>query len=583
MIATTLLPIPVRMPWHRPTLRIETLALILSLWFTATCNALFWNAALGDRSFSEPGTVAYAIALGVALTALHFVLLTVLSLLMPRRAIRAVLAILSVITAAATYFMQSYHVYLDPEMIRNVLATDPREAGELLSWAMVLPIAARLLPPLALIYGVELRRQPALPAFGVRIACVAGALLVGAGALMTSFQDFSSFMRGKKEARYLITPANVLYSTARAAIADSASAGQPRQPVGTDAALAAGWATHTKPVLLVVVVGETARAANWGLSGYARQTTPQLAALDVINFPNVTACGTSTEVSVPCMLSAIGRRAYDEKRIHNSEALPHVLSHAGFRVAWLDNQSGCKGTCDGLEKWRPEPAAAPASCPDGNCFDSALVSGARALTAGKAENTVLFLHMIGNHGPNYAKRYPAEFPHFTPTCETADLGRCTQQEIVNTFDNALRYTDHVLAQTIAFLKEKQATHDTAMVFVSDHGESLGENGLYLHGMPYAIAPAVQKEVPMVMWLSDSYRADFSLNADCLRAHAAEPVAHDHLFHTVLGLLNVQTGIYERGYDIAATCAAPPASYANAKPGDQKARNTPATRTTGAHA
>lgn len=287
--------------------------------------------------------------------------------------------------------------------------------------------------------------------------------------LLTTAQTYPSIER---VARPYLKLANVLYSTARAAIADSASAGQPRQPVGTDAALAAGWATHTKPVLLVVVVGETARAANWGLSGYARQTTPHLAALDVINFPNVTACGTSTEVSVPCMLSAIGRRAYDEKRIRNSEALPHVLSHAGFRVAWLDNQSGCKGTCDGLEKWRPEPAAAPTSCPEGNCFDSALVSGARALTAGKAENTVLFLHMIGNHGPNYAKRYPAEFRHFTPTCETADLGRCTQQEIVNTFDNALRYTDHVLAQTIAFLKEKQATHDTAMVFVSDHGESL---------------------------------------------------------------------------------------------------------------
>ena len=171
----------------------------------------------------ELGQLALIIALGVALTALHFVLLAVLSILAPRRAIRAVLAILSVITAAATYFMQSYHVYLDPEMIRNVLATDPREAGELLSWAMVLPIAARLLPPLALIYGVELRRQTALPAFGVRVACVAGALLVGAGALMTSFQDFSSFMRGKKEARYLITPANVLYSTARATIADHRS------------------------------------------------------------------------------------------------------------------------------------------------------------------------------------------------------------------------------------------------------------------------------------------------------------------------------------------------------------------------
>ena len=453
--------------------------------------------------------------------------------------------------------MQIYHVYLDPGMIRNVLATDPREAGELFSWAMVLPTAARSLPPLALIYWVELRRQPRLPAIAVRIACVAGALLLGSGALMATFQDFSSFMRGKKEARYLITPANFLYSTVRTAIADGSSARQPRQPVGTDATLDAGWATHSKPVLMVVVIGETARAANWGFSGYARQTTPQLAALDVINFTDVTACSTSTEVSLPCMLSAVGRRAYDEKRIRNSEALPHVLSHAGFRVAWLDNQSGCKGTCDGLETWRPDPAAAPASCPDGNCFDGVLVDGARTLTAGKAENTVLFLHMIGNHGPNYAKRYPAEFQHFAPTCETADLGRCTQQEIVNAFDNALRYTDHVLAQTIAFLKEKQSTHDTAMVFVSDHGESLGENGLYLHGIPYAIAPAVQKKVPMTMSISESYRSRFALNADCLRANAARPVAHDHLFLTVLGLLSVRTSIYESRLDIASACLRQP--------------------------
>lgn len=577
MTTTALLPVPVGMPRRRLVMRVETLALILSLWFTASANPLFWGVALAGRSLSEPSSIFYAIALGVALTALHFVLLAVLATLVPRPTVRALLAFLAAGTAVATYFMQGYHVYLDPGMVRNVLATDPREAGELLSYAMVLPIAVRLLPPLALIYAVELRSQAALNAIGVRVACVAVALLLGVGALMTSFKDFSAFMRGNKEARYLITPANLLYSSVRVAIADGA-AKQTRQPVGTDAVLGPGWADRTKPVLLVVVVGETARAANWGLSGYARQTTPQLAALDVINFPKVTACGTSTEVSLPCMLSAVGRRAYDEERIRNSEALPHVLAHAGWRVVWLDNQSGCKGTCDGLETWRPEPAAMPAICPDGNCFDSALVSGARTLTAGRAENTVLFLHMIGNHGPNYAKRYPAEFRHFTPTCETADLGRCTQQEIVNTFDNALRYTDHVLAQTIAFLKEKQATHDTAMIFVSDHGESLGEYGLYLHGMPYAVAPSVQKEVPMVMWVSDQYRSSFSLNTDCLRARAVEPVAHDHLFHSVLGLLDIRSGIYDSRYDLASACTAPLQSDANAKPRRSTERSSPSART-----
>lgn len=552
MNATALL----RFPRRRPAMRVEILALILALWFTAACNPLFWNAALGQRSLAVPGTIAYAAAIGVLLTALHFVLLVLVSMLVPRRAIRALLAILTAGTAIAAYFMQAYHVYLDPEMMRNVLHTSPREAGELLTWAMAPPIAAYLLPPLALIFWIELRHAPALRTLGFRIACIVVALLSGAGALMISFQDFSSFMRTKKEARYLITPSNYLYSTVRNVVADGASARQPRQPVGTDATLAAGRVSRGKPVLLVLVVGETVRDANWGLSGYARQTTPELATLDVINFPKVAACGTSTEVSLPCMLSPVGRRAYDEKRIRNSESLPHVLARAGFRVAWLDNQSGCKGTCDGLERWRPDAATMSADCPGGVCFDSALVAGARVLTEGKAENTVLFLHMIGNHGPNYAKRYPAEFRRFAPTCETADLGRCTQQEIVNSFDNAVLFTDHVLAQTIAFLKEKQASHDTALIFVSDHGESLGENGLFLHGMPYAIAPAVQKEVPMIMWLPDSDRTGFSLDTGCLRARTAEPVAHDHLFHTVLGLLGIRTGIYESGYDLTSACAAP---------------------------
>ncbi|MDX9707740.1 MAG: sulfatase-like hydrolase/transferase, partial [Azospira sp.] len=276
----------------------------------------------------------------------------------------------------------------------------------------------------------------------------------------------------------------------------------------------------------------------------------------VINFERVTACGTSTEVSVPCMLSPYGRHAYDEARIRGSESLPHVLSRGGFRVAWLDNQSGCKGTCDGLETWRPDAAKAPEECRDGECFDGALVAGARHLTEGRPENTVLFLHQIGNHGPAYGKRYPAGFRRFEPTCDSADLGRCSPQAIVNTYDNALLYTDHVLAQAIALLKEREATHDTALVYVSDHGESLGENGLFLHGMPYAIAPAVQKEVPMVMWLSAGYGTSFALDADCLRRRAAEPATHDHLFHTVLGLLDLRTAARDRDYDLSDACKPP---------------------------
>jgi lipid A ethanolaminephosphotransferase len=541
---------------RRLPLSAEALALILGLWFAAACNAPFWHTALAGRSLAEPRTLAYAAALFVLLTALHFTLLAILAALVPRRAVRPLFAALAVVTAFAAYYMQAYALYLDAEMIRNVLHTDLREAGELFSWAMLPPLLAWLLPPLALVRRTELRRRPPLRAAGIRLASVAAALIVGALAALSGFQDLSALLREKKEARYLITPANYLYAAARNAVAGSGAPAGPRLPVGADAALAAGWETHQKPALLIVVVGETARAANWGLSGYARQTTPQLAALDVINFARVTACGTSTEVSVPCMLSPYGRHAYDERRIRGSESLPHVLSRGGFRVAWLDNQSGCKGTCDGLESWRPDAAATPEECRDGECFDGALVAGARRLTDGRPENTVLFLHLIGNHGPTYGKRYPAGFRRFEPTCDSADLGRCSPQAIVNTYDNALLYTDHVLAQAIALLKEKQETHDTALVYVSDHGESLGENGLFLHGMPYAIAPAVQKEVPMVMWLSAGYGASFALDADCLRRRAAEPATHDHLFHTVLGLLDLRTAARDRNYDLSDACKPP---------------------------
>ncbi|MFC5300397.1 phosphoethanolamine transferase [Azospira restricta] len=546
--------------------RVETLALALSLWFTVACNPLFWAAALHERALTEAHTLAYAAALGGVLTALHFVLLALFATLVPRRAIRPLFAALAAGTAAAAYYMRAYHVYLDPEMIRNVLHTDVREAGELFSWGMLPPLLGYLLPPLALLACCELRALPRARAAGFRLASIAAGTAVAALATVAAFQDLSALVREKKEVRYLITPANYLYSAARNLVADTKADTVARLPVGADAAPAASWQQRAKPALLVVVVGETARAANWGLSGYARQTTPELAALDVINFAKVTACGTSTEVSVPCMLSPYGRHAYDERRIRGSEALPHVLRHGGFRVAWLDNQSGCKGTCDGLENWRPDRASSPADCPDGGCRDGALLAGARQLTAGPAGNTVLFLHPIGNHGPTYAKRYPPEFRRFTPTCETADLGRCTQQEIVNSYDNALLYTDHVLAAAVAFLKEKQATHDTALLFVSDHGESLGEKGLYLHGMPYAIAPQVQKEVPMVLWLSAGYRDSFALDADCLRRRAAAPATHDHLFHTVLGLLDLQTAARDADYDLAAGCRRPPTTIAATPPG-----------------
>ncbi len=238
-----------------------------------------------------------------------------------------------------------------------------------------------------------------------------------------------------------------------------------------------------------------------------------------------------------------------------------MLARAGFKVLWRDNQSGCKGVCDGLPAEQLDHAKVDNLCAEGQCLDEVLMEGMEGLARDTRGNLFLVLHQLGSHGPAYYKRYPAVFKRFTPACESEDLRRCTQAEIVNAYDNSLLYTDFFLGRLVAFLDKAQATHDTAMLYVSDHGESLGENGLYLHGVPQSIAPAVQREVPFVVWLSAAFRRNFHVSDRCLREHASQPVSHDNLFHSLLGVLDIQTRAYDPAMDLFAPCREPTAGTA----------------------
>jgi lipid A ethanolaminephosphotransferase len=309
------------------------------------------------------------------------------------------------------------------------------------------------------------------------------------------------------------------------------------------------------PHVLVIVLGETARAQNFSLLGYARDTNPELAKLPITAFSNVKSCGTSTEISVPCMFSPYGRADYDESRIRNSESLLDVLARAGYRVRWIDNQSGCKGVCKGagVEYEKIDPALAPDLCRDGECYDEVLARRLETVLPEVRENTVFVLHMMGNHGPAYFRRYPAAFRRFVPDCATAELRDCSREQVVNAYDNAIGYTDHVLARVVGVLNGAAGRLDSAMLYVSDHGESLGENGLYLHGIPYAIAPEQQTHVPMMVWLSPAMSRGGDVSARCLRAKADSALSHDNLFHSVLGLLDVSTSVYREERDIFDGC------------------------------
>ena len=542
----SLLP-PRRQAWALP---IEAVLLLVSLFFVGVSNQSFWAGAMAHRAADDPQSWLFAASACVLLVAVHVVLL---GLVATRRNVRPLLTALLVCTAFASYFMGKYSVFLDPTMLRNLLHTDPGEARDLLAWDMVPHLALQAALPIWLLWRLQISHRPWRSAALWRLGAIGASLMFGAGALMLVSQDLISLMREQKALRYLVTPANYVYSLARVATADAVGATHALTPIGVDAVMGPAWLRHQKPLLFVVVIGETARAANWGLDGYARQTTPELARLGVVNFSDVNSCGTNTETSLPCIFSRIGRRDYDEARIRGEESLLHVLQRAGFDVQWRDNQSGCKGICAGLSSMTMVKQGDPALCNDKECMDEALLGGLDAQVADGRGNRVVVLHQMGSHGPAYHRRAPPAFQQFKPTCETSELRKCSTQQVINSYDNSILYTDHVLAQTIAFLKSQSERYDTAMLYLSDHGESLGENNLFLHGMPYAIAPKEQTRVPMVMWLSDAYASSRNIDLGCLRSRAAEHASHDDLFHTVLGMLDVQTKVYEPALDVVRAC------------------------------
>jgi lipid A ethanolaminephosphotransferase len=538
-----------------PTVRIETLVLAVVAWIIATMNGGWWSAVNAGRDWSHPANWLFVLACFAALTLLHFALIVPFA---SRWIVRPLLTLLVVISAGAAYYIHTFNVLLDPTMIQNVLRTDRHEAADLLNAGLIIWVIAWSGLPIIFIWLVRIERLPLLRAVLTRAVVVVAALVLGALALLPISRDITSFMRNQREARYLITPSNYIWGLALDSMHDARDVRVTREPVGRDAHLMKAALDASAPRVFVLVVGETARAANFSLLGYSRPTNPELAKLDITAFTDVKSCGTSTEVSVPCMFSPYGRAEYDERRIRNSETLLDVLVRAGYRVRWIDNQSGCKGVCKGagVEYEKIDPATAPDLCHEGECYDEII---ARRLAAGLAQvqgNTVFVLHMMGNHGPAYFRRYPAAFRKFVPDCATAELRDCSREEVVNAYDNAILYTDHVLSRVIGALRAESPRLDSALLYVSDHGESLGEKGLYLHGIPYSIAPDLQTHVPMIVWLSGAMTDSGDVDARCLRGKAGAKLSHDNVFHSVLGLLDVSTSAYREDRDLFDGCRGP---------------------------
>ena len=555
--ATWAEPGPLTRP-PRGALRPATAIILAALWIATIANLALWRALAGLPELANGRGLAFGIAFGVMIAAVHVALL---SLLAWRWTLKPVLALVLLSAAVGAYFMLTYGVVIDRTMMVNVLLTDTREARELLSWRMLGALLLLGALPLALLWRTPLRwatplRQTGQNAILLIASC---AVLAGAGGLF--FQDFSATMRNHTQLRYLVNPLNSFYALAIMGRKPIQRSGVAVAPLGEDAHLPA-LAAVARPPLLIMVLGETARADHIGLNGYARDTTPRLAQERVVSLRNVWSCGTNTAASVPCMFSNLGREAF-ENRQTNTEGLVDVLQRAGLAVLWLDNQAGgCKGVCDRVPKvdYRQLQATAPELCADDECFDEIMLRGlderiAQLPAERRARGVVVFMHQMGSHGPAYYKRTPAGFKKFMPECTTNALQQCPREQVVNAFDNTILYTDHFLASAIDWLKQRDNQWAPAMVYLSDHGESLGENNLYLHGLPYRFAPDVQKHVPWIFWLSPTFEQQSGVKLDFLARQQGEKLSHDHYFHSTLGLLGVQTQVHDPARDVFTSCRA----------------------------
>jgi lipid A ethanolaminephosphotransferase len=531
--------------------RPEWVTLIASAFLLAGFNLVLWQH-LFEITASDGKGLVMRVAFGAMVLAAFNIVLTLLAF---RRVMKPALILMFMISAGVAYFMSQYGVLIDTGMLRNFAQTNATEVRDLLSLKLLAYIVLLGVLPSWLLWKTPVNyRRWHRELLSKALVSVASVAVIG-GVALVNYQGLSSLFRNHHELRLMVVPSNYIGASFGYLREQVVSARQPFMKIGEDAQLNASWQAHDgRKSLTVLVVGESARAENFGILGYSRDTTPKLnKEAGLIAYTDVHSCGTETAVSVPCMFSEMTRKDYDASKAKNEEGLLDVLKRAGLDVIWRDNQSGCKGTCDRVTLDDVSNLKDPVLCADSECRDEILLQGLQHFIDNLNKDTVLVLHQMGSHGPEYFKRYPKEFERFTPVCESNALNNCSRDSIVNGYDNTLVYTDHVLSTLIDLLRKNQGKVDTAMLYLSDHGESLGEYNLYLHGTPYMLAPEQQKRVAMLAWFSDNYQKSFSVDTQCLQQSRDKPLSQDNLFHSMLGLLEVNSKVYDKGLDMFAGC------------------------------
>ncbi|QDW33319.1 phosphoethanolamine transferase EptA [Yersinia sp. KBS0713] len=538
----------------RYKLQCNSLGFILScaLFFTLCHNALFISKAWSLIRFDSSESYFFAATIPLVI----FCALNIIFSLLAVPLLRKPLIILFLLGgAAANYFMFSYGAVIDANMMQNAFETNAQEATALFTPRMALWLLVLGITPAIIICFVRIQAtRPWWYMLGLRAANILLSAVIIMLVATLFYKDYASLIRNNKSIVKMLTPSNFVSGSFQFARHKYFASNMSLVRIGEDAHKGPVISGQQKRTLVILVVGETARAENFSLGGYGRATNPRLQKQDVTYFKNASSCGTETAISVPCMFSNMPRKNYDATLASHQEGLMDILARAGLNVLWRENDGGCKGACDRTPHQDVTQLQLTTDCENGVCLDNALLYKLDNYINGLQGDGVIVLHQMGSHGPAYYRRSTPEFRQFAPTCDSNQIQDCTSQELVNTYDNSILYTDAMLDNTIKLLQQQSARFNTALVYLSDHGESLGENGMYLHGTPYMFAPGQQTHIPFLMWLSPEYTKSYGIDRQCLAKSAQhDEISQDNLFHTLLGMMNIQTNEYQSGMDLLEKC------------------------------
>ncbi len=515
-------------------LKSTTVLVLVAAFIAVTGNVEFFQRLLDIYSLG-------AANLGFLVSTVAVLISFIVLLILPfnnRYALKPVLVVLLIAAALIGYYTDRYGVVMDQTMIQNLLETDGDEVRGLLNVDLFVRMAALALIPSLLVMRLRLRPQTSRARIVASLRAAAAALALIAGSVAVFGGHYASFIREHKPVRYYTNPTYAVYGAFKFFVSRRTARdhGQPITQIATDAQIPA---SDVGRELVILVVGETARVDRFSLNGYSKKTNPRLEQEDnLISFRNMQSCGTATAQSLPCMFAFEGRAGFDVGTADDNENVLDVLKRAGVDVLWRDNNSGSKGVADRVAF---EDFRSPANNPlcDEECRDEGMLSGLQDYVDRHSGDILIVLHQMGSHGPEYDKRYPNAFRVFAPVCASNELSSCSSEQINNAYDNTIVYTDHFIAEAIDLLKRNADKFETALFYISDHGESLGEHGLYLHGMPYLIAPNEQTHVAAMIWVG----AHFDVASAAIAVNTERPVTHEELFHTLLDMFEVETSLY----------------------------------------